>query len=200
MGHWACLMFQVAIQNRPRISESRGQPGMPGPQQHRSSQDPLGSQAWQSWSLLPIDTHESPQAAWYALPGTCRSSGTTVHSPIMTCGHPDPASGKMQRAEGGPSGTTTCYPHSLWASCQPHGIQNGGFLKASKASWSNPRPWQESSTVSLQATKTEVLGDIWMRSWCQIWYSDAPAVTCDLNRDGSVLVHFPSGETEAPRN
>lgn len=83
-------------------SESRGQPGMPGPQQHRSSRDPLGSQAWQSWSFLPIDTHESPQAAWYALPGTCRSSGTTVHSPIMTCGHPDPVSGKMQRAEGGP--------------------------------------------------------------------------------------------------
>lgn len=166
---------------------------MPGPQQHRSSRDPLGSQAWQSWSFLPIDTHESPQAAWYALPGTCRSSGTTVHSPIMTCGHPDPASGKMQRAEGGPSGTTACCPHSLWASCQPHGIQNGGFLKPAKHPGATQGPGRRVLLSLFRLQKQRY----WVTFGC---FLGARYGTLMLNHDGSVLVHFPSGETEAPRN
>lgn len=72
-----------------------------------------------------------------------------------------------------------CCPQSLRASSQPHGIRDGGVLKASKAFWGNPRPWQLISAVSLQVTKAEVLGE---------------TVKCILGprHDVSVLVHFPS--------
>lgn len=67
----------------------------------------------------------------------------------------------------------------------------GGFFKASKAFWGNPRPWQESSTVCLQY-KTRVLGDIVECGLSARHDADVPAVTSGLNHGASVTVHSPS--------